>query len=457
MTTKRFIDNVRVASPCTEDWDKMRGNDRVRMCDHCVKEVNNLSELTRKQAKQLVRSSDGNICIRYFEHPVTKAPLFSAQLHQITRRTGIAAGVVGASMSLATLTYAQGSPEPLNSSNFDKKALAAARAGTETKKDTKSETNSGNLGGVITDPNGAVIPGAVLKFTNDETKDVITMTTSSEGEYYRSALPAGNYTINVNASGFKPSVISAVTVKGGETTVVDVTLELHQLVVLSGVIGVSRDYSTDLGRAVDNDDIDEVRTLLANGANVNEKDKDYDNITPLFIAVENGNVEIAKLLIASGAKVNVRNSEKQTALMQMDGDATAEMVNLLIGAGAKVNLLDDEGNTSLILAAENCSTEVLKALIDAGADVNLGNKEGVTPLMNAADKGDIESVRLILNSGAMVNARDEDGDNAWEYADEKEIEDLLVSYGSETRFIEPEGNYEDEEKPNEQPKPVINF
>jgi len=386
MSKNRFIDNVRVGSPCTEDWNKMHGNDQVRMCDHCVKEVNNLSELTRKQAKRLVRSSDGNICIRYFEHPVTKQPLFAAQFHQITRRTGIAAGVVGASLSLATISYADS--------------------------------------------------GANSTSPNESTTTAI----------------------------FERRTAGKVTAKPSPTPPTEIILEPIQplprgeniISVVSGGIGFARDYSTPLTRAVDNDDIEEVRRLIANGANVNGRDEDYDKITPIFIAVENGNVEMVRLLIEAGAKVNIRNSEKQTPLMQLDGDATAELVKLLVGAGAKVNLNDNENNTALLLAAENCPTEVIQALLDAGADVNLADKEGVTPLMHAAEKGDIESVRMILIAGAMVNARDEDGDNAWEYASEKEIEDLLVSFGSETRFIEPEGNYEEPKDP-EKPVVVINY
>ena len=132
-------------------------------------------------------------------------------------------------------------------------------------------------------------------------------------------------------------------------------------------------------------------------------------------------------------------------------------MNLLVNFGAKLNLSDNDGNTALNLAAENTSTEVIEALIRAGADVNIANKEGVAPLMNAADKGDIESVRLLLNSGANINAKDEDGDNAWEYADDKEIEDLLISYGAESRFIEPEGNSDDDEKPIENASVVISL
>lgn len=387
MSKNRFIDNVRVGSPCTEDWNKMRGNDRVRVCDHCVKEVNNLSELTRKQAKRLVRSSDGNICIRYYEHPVTKQPLFAAQFHQITRRApGIAAGVVGATMSLAALTYAD------NGSNSSSPIAGYAKT---------AIYERSTAGEVVAKPSPTPPAEIVLERLEP--------------------LPEG-----------------------------------QNIVALGGVIAVSRDYSTPLARAVDDDDIDEVRRLIANGANVNGRDEDYDKITPIFIAVENGNVEMVRLLIESGAKVNVRNSDRQTPLMQLDGDATAELVKVLVDAGAKINLSDNENNTALLLAAENCPTDVIQALLDAGADVNLANKEGITPLMHAAEKGDIESVRLILIAGAMVNARDEDGDNAWEYANEKEIEDLLVSFGSETRFIEPEGNYEEPED-TEKPAIVINY
>src|SRR5437762_6602409 len=103
MSKKSFIDSVEVKSPCTEDWETMHGNDRVRFCDHCAKDVNNISEMTRKQAMRLVRAAGGNLCVRYIHDPVTKRPLFAEQLLQITRRTpGLAAGVMTASVSLST-------------------------------------------------------------------------------------------------------------------------------------------------------------------------------------------------------------------------------------------------------------------------------------------------------------------------------------------------------------------
>jgi hypothetical protein len=108
MSKKNYIDSVRVEDPCTQDWDGMVGNDQVRFCSHCSKDVNNLSSMTRKEALRLVRRSDGRLCIRYMKNPQTSGPMFSDQLIQISRRAPrVAAGVMTASLSLSTFAYAR--------------------------------------------------------------------------------------------------------------------------------------------------------------------------------------------------------------------------------------------------------------------------------------------------------------------------------------------------------------
>ena len=52
-----LLDNVRVASPCTASWDDMIGDDRVRFCQECTKNVYNLSALSREDAEALLRAS----------------------------------------------------------------------------------------------------------------------------------------------------------------------------------------------------------------------------------------------------------------------------------------------------------------------------------------------------------------------------------------------------------------
>lgn len=62
-----ILDNIRVASPCPADWEQMRGDDRVRACDQCQKNVYNLSELTREEAEALLIKTNGDLCGRYYQ------------------------------------------------------------------------------------------------------------------------------------------------------------------------------------------------------------------------------------------------------------------------------------------------------------------------------------------------------------------------------------------------------
>ncbi|WP_437672047.1 hypothetical protein [Sorangium sp. So ce131] len=61
-----LLDNVRVASPCTADWEEMAGDDRVRFCGQCQKHVYNLSEMPREEAEQFIRQAAGGACIRLY-------------------------------------------------------------------------------------------------------------------------------------------------------------------------------------------------------------------------------------------------------------------------------------------------------------------------------------------------------------------------------------------------------
>ena len=60
------LGRVRVAAPCEEDWDEMRGDERVRFCSRCSLNVYNLSALTRREAERLVLGAEGRLCIRFY-------------------------------------------------------------------------------------------------------------------------------------------------------------------------------------------------------------------------------------------------------------------------------------------------------------------------------------------------------------------------------------------------------
>ena len=61
------LDNLRVASPCTADWNKMTGDDRARHCGDCKKDVFNISGMTRDEAEALLIERAGKLCVRYYQ------------------------------------------------------------------------------------------------------------------------------------------------------------------------------------------------------------------------------------------------------------------------------------------------------------------------------------------------------------------------------------------------------
>ncbi|MBK7750098.1 MAG: hypothetical protein IPP57_17445 [Candidatus Obscuribacter sp.] len=51
-----------ITSPCPMSFNDMQGDDKVRFCSQCSKNVHNLSNMSKAEAAELVRKSDGKIC-----------------------------------------------------------------------------------------------------------------------------------------------------------------------------------------------------------------------------------------------------------------------------------------------------------------------------------------------------------------------------------------------------------
>ncbi|WP_069188011.1 M48 family metallopeptidase [Bacillus sp. FJAT-27251] len=101
-----------------------------------------------------------------------------------------------------------------------------------------------------------------------------------------------------------------------------------------------------------NEDMDQVQQLVAEGADVNEKDSD-DN-TALQYAVSWGDSEAAQWLIENGADVNTTDNWGSTPLINaVFNDADIELVELLLANGADKTIIDSEGKTAHDYAVEN--------------------------------------------------------------------------------------------------------
>jgi hypothetical protein len=80
------------------------------------------------------------------------------------------------------------------------------------------QTTRARLTGTVTDPNGAVVPGAVVDATNIATNIGSSTKTNDDGTYTFTALAPGEYTVAVEVPGFKRNVLTGVILQIAETS-----------------------------------------------------------------------------------------------------------------------------------------------------------------------------------------------------------------------------------------------
>ncbi|MBI5892070.1 MAG: ankyrin repeat domain-containing protein [Deltaproteobacteria bacterium] len=92
--------------------------------------------------------------------------------------------------------------------------------------------------------------------------------------------------------------------------------------------------------------------------------------TPLTKAAESGDINAVKRLLNEGADVNAKDSNNWTALTEAARDGNTEIVKLLIEKGADVHAKAYKGYSALMVAALGGNTEIVKLLIEKGADID---------------------------------------------------------------------------------------
>src|SRR5260370_13955481 len=91
-----------------------------------------------------------------------------------------------------------------------------------------AQSDRGTVTGTITDPSGALIPGAKISLTNVETETRSETVSTSTGNYTLPALPVGNYTLKVEHEGFNTYLPTGIHVQVAVTKRIDVSLQVGQ-------------------------------------------------------------------------------------------------------------------------------------------------------------------------------------------------------------------------------------
>ncbi|XP_048249327.1 poly [ADP-ribose] polymerase tankyrase-1-like isoform X1 [Haliotis rufescens] len=131
---------------------------------------------------------------------------------------------------------------------------------------------------------------------------------------------------------------------------------------------------------------------LASQENINCRDTQGRNSTPLHLAAGYNNVEVAEFLLENGADVNAQDKGGLIPLHNASSYGHVEIAALLIKFNTCVNAQDRWGFTPLHEAAQKGRTQLCSLLLAHGADPTMKNQEGQSPL----DLATADDVRALL-------------------------------------------------------------
>jgi len=229
---KRKLDKLQVVSPCSTDWDRMSGDEKKRFCSECNKFVYDFSQMTRRQVEAIVSIHRGQMCARITRRPDgSLVTLEAPPVHPIVGRRA-------SPVANATLAAILGLGVPANALNVDVSAAQLIVRSDADGKSARTPFGGGEavVGGTVVDPQGAVIPNAVVKLISDAGAELETKT-SGEGEFRFAQVPYGAYILLVEADGFYTHVNSNVIVDTPYDTRFEVSMKVKRLIMLAGGIG----------------------------------------------------------------------------------------------------------------------------------------------------------------------------------------------------------------------------
>jgi hypothetical protein len=109
------------------------------------------------------------------------------------------------------------------------------------------QVNKSNLTGIVRDSSNAAVPGVTVLITNTSTGAVRQEVTDDSGLYRATLLDVGTYTVSAEKAGFKKVVKQGVALHIGETTSLDLVLEVGGMTESVTVSAESEQLHTETG------------------------------------------------------------------------------------------------------------------------------------------------------------------------------------------------------------------
>lgn len=186
---------LRIASPCSANWARMQGDERVRYCPECKLNVYNFDAMDSSEIESLVRNREGRLCARFYARPdgtllTHNCPVgFRAKVRRVSR---IAGAILSATTAAMSATFAM------------------AQTGATGSLSTQSQRLESSLLLEVTDQSGAVITHAKVSLTDRGKKTAYEGVTDSKGQLLVPHLALGTYSVFIAAANFSTTRLEVV-------------------------------------------------------------------------------------------------------------------------------------------------------------------------------------------------------------------------------------------------------
>ena len=202
-----ILHQIKVASPCSANWNAMQGDDRTRLCSACDRYVYDFSEMKSREIETLMRTTEGRICAAIYRR--RDGTVITADcpvgLREKAARVRRRLAVAFSGFATVASAFAQSTKAP-------------------DKQNQVEETAKPALAATVKDPTGAVVPGAAVTIVNEKTAEKISLKTDAHGQFRLSTLSEGTYTITVEFPGFRKFTQKNVAVRSSRTATLEITL-----------------------------------------------------------------------------------------------------------------------------------------------------------------------------------------------------------------------------------------
>lgn len=200
-----------------------------------------------------------------------------------------------------------------------------------------AQTITASITGNASDPSGAVIPGGTVIATNTETNVRSTTTTNAEGIYTFPFLRVGNYTITMEATGFKRSVVGPFKVEANQIARIDLKLELGDTTQTVEVTEVGALLQTETQATGDTLSSTKLTSLPLNGRNF----ASLTLLIPGAVSTAPNAMNTAARFQGSGSRPQVNGNREQTNNFILDGVDINQSVDNQIGYQPNVDALEE--------------------------------------------------------------------------------------------------------------------